>query len=233
MYSAIAGIYHELFPVNTDFLDYVAASLQPGDAVLDAGCGSGDTAGMLAGRGFAVSGADADGRMIARASNTYPAVGFHALDIRNLDRLSGSFHCIYCIGNVISYLKPDEKTRLIRIVKSMLEPRGLWITQFVNWDAIVTRDHVAFQDKEIPDIGVVFKRSYPRIQPERVVFQTELIRDGESRIDTADLFPVTVADFQRMNTDIGFELKLHGRDFRGTPYDSATITGNVFVYFKP
>lgn len=233
IYSGIADIYHKLFPVNPSFIGYVRGLAAPGACLLDAGCGSGAMAGRLAEQGFSVTGVDADPAMIARAKRTCPGVEFHTMDVLNLDRISGSFHCIYCIGNVISYLNTDDKARLIRIVRSMLVPGGYWITQMVNWDAIVTRDRVDFQEKTIPDKDIVFKRSYPEIRSDRVVFQTELIREGIKLQDTAVLYPVTAPCFHQMHSDVGFRCHLHAGNFDETPYDPSTVTGNVFVFINP
>lgn len=63
-----------------DLLDVAAPA-----RVVDVGCGSGEHAGLLSGRGFEVTGVDADAAMLRRAQERYPDVRFLAADVQTLD----------------------------------------------------------------------------------------------------------------------------------------------------
>jgi SAM-dependent methyltransferase len=80
-FDAHAPIYEEnVFTKNTarevEFLLEVL-SLQPGDAILDVGCGTGRHSIELAKRGYAVTGVDLSSGMLARAAEAAMAAGVH------------------------------------------------------------------------------------------------------------------------------------------------------------
>ena len=78
-FDAHAPVYEDnVFTKNTilevDFL-LGELSLQPGDSILDVGCGTGRHSIELAKRGYTVSGLDLSSEMLARAANAAKAVG--------------------------------------------------------------------------------------------------------------------------------------------------------------
>ena len=80
-FDAHAPVYEDnVFTRNTvsevDFL-LEELSLQPGDSILDVGCGTGRHSIELAKRGYAVTGLDLSSGMLARAADAAKAAGVH------------------------------------------------------------------------------------------------------------------------------------------------------------
>jgi len=61
---------------------------QPGERVLDVGCGTGHQAGELAARGVAVTALDADAAMLDVAREAHPDVRFHRVDAQDVDAVA-------------------------------------------------------------------------------------------------------------------------------------------------
>lgn len=232
IYSQIAPFYHEMFPVAPALIELLKTELCERARVLDIGCGNGHITASIARSGFTVLGTDLDSTMIQHARQRWPETDFMVLDTTELHSLAGGWDCICCLGNMISYLLPDQKHRLVTDVWQTLKPGGLWLTQFVNWDAILKTTQYSFPVKELPAEGVVFKRLYHHISPDSVIFHTELVTDTMTLQEDHTLYPVTVSEFQRIHLENGFERVGHWHDFTRKNYNPATLTGNVFLWRK-
>ncbi|MCD4653513.1 class I SAM-dependent methyltransferase [bacterium] len=230
IYSELSGFYHEIFPANQKLIDYLTDYLQPKATILDIGCGNGQTAGSLTKIGFKVVGSDIDESMIVHARLLWSNTHFQVLDMQHIESLKQTFRCIYCVGNVISYLPNRDKESFIRKVYSMLEPGGLWISQFVNWDAIVKVKHHEFPEKHLKNRAISFYREYTDISRNTVAFRTKLRTLDKTLQENSLMYPVMVNEYKGMHDLAGFNLMGHYRDFAQTPYDPATMTGNVFIY---
>ena len=79
-----ASGYDERFSYVTTYGDALLDRLdpQPGERVVDLGCGTGHHAAEIAARGAEVEGLDADAAMLDRARAEYPALTFRAADAR-------------------------------------------------------------------------------------------------------------------------------------------------------
>ena len=108
MYNDIADIYLEIFPLNQAFLGFLADYLgNPGSAVLDLGCGPGDYVDVLSHLGYRSVGIDSSTVMIKRAQEERQGT-FLNLTFSEINQLQGDFECVYCIGNSLSYLQPND-----------------------------------------------------------------------------------------------------------------------------
>jgi SAM-dependent methyltransferase len=114
-------------------------ALLPGGAglrVLDAGCGTGRVAIELAGRGFAVTGVDADARMLASARAKAPDQSWIEADLADLDAQAelsgpgGMFDLIVLAGNVMIFLEPGTEGRVLDGLAARLHPGGLLVSGF-------------------------------------------------------------------------------------------------------
>jgi len=232
IYSDLASIYHELFPENQQLISYLKRILQAESAILDIGCGNGQTSGSLQNSGFKVLGTDIDESMIAHARTFWPRATFQQLDMRSIDKLKKTFDCIYCIGNVISYLSNNEKQIFINKIYSLLNPEGFWISQFVNWDAVVAIDHYRFPVRRLDTHAAEFYREYTDVRPESVSFNTRLEWKDKTITNKTIMYPVMVEQYFQFNEEAGFSFSGHYRDFGKTSYDPEPMTGNVFIYRK-
>jgi SAM-dependent methyltransferase len=104
------------------WLDRFSTHLQPGDAVLDVGCGSGrPVAAALLDRGFAVTGVDSSAALIAHASADLPAGRFVQADMRSLalgDTFAGliAWHSLF-------HLTPEDQRRTLPRLLDHVAPR--------------------------------------------------------------------------------------------------------------
>ena len=105
------------------WLDRFAATLQPGDAVLDVGCGSGrPMAADLIERGFAVTGVDSSARLVAHATGDVPAGRFLQADMRTLD-LGRTFAGVLAWHSLF-HLSPEDQRRTVPRLLAHCAPRA-------------------------------------------------------------------------------------------------------------
>ena len=105
------------------WLDRFAATLQPADAVLDVGCGSGrPVAAALLERGFTVTGVDSSPRLIAHATREVPAGRFLQADMRTLD-LGRTFGGVLAWYSLF-HLSPEDQRRTLPRLLAHCAPRA-------------------------------------------------------------------------------------------------------------
>lgn len=98
------------------WLDRFTARLRPGDAVLDAGCGSGrPMAAALLEQGFHVTGVDSSARLIAHAAAGLPDGRFVQADMRTLD-LGETFAGILAWHSLFHLSPDDQRIALPRLL---------------------------------------------------------------------------------------------------------------------
>lgn len=102
---------------------------RPGGRVLDAGCGPGVMAGLLAESGCAVVGVDLAWGMIALAHQRYPDASFGVSDIAGLPFAERSFDAVLAMG-VIEYAL-EEPVALLELAR-VVRPSGSLIVSFPN-----------------------------------------------------------------------------------------------------
>jgi SAM-dependent methyltransferase len=129
-YDTVADEYAEKFgddlaglPFDRRLLDEVAA--ETGDRlVLDIGCGPGQAAGYLAGRGAQVAGIDLSARALAIAAHHPGVIGGLVADMRVLPVRTGA-----CGGLVLFYslhhLRREELTDALRELRRVLSGLGI------------------------------------------------------------------------------------------------------------
>ena len=101
--------------------------LAPGASILDAGCGTGSLALMLAHEGYRVTGVDFSPEMIARAKakDTAGEVDWRIGDITSL-RLGATFNAVVSVADVFNHLESlDEWEAALRGFTDHLCPGGL------------------------------------------------------------------------------------------------------------
>ncbi|MEM9485976.1 MAG: methyltransferase domain-containing protein [Cyanobacteria bacterium P01_F01_bin.116] len=99
---------------------------QPGEHILDLGCGTGELTQALAAKGAIVSGIDAAPAMVAVAQQQYPQLSFAIADARN-------FTVTHPVDGILSnavlhWVKPPEQA--VQAIVNALKPGGKFVAEF-------------------------------------------------------------------------------------------------------
>jgi SAM-dependent methyltransferase len=100
------------------------SGLAPGARVIDMGCGSGAFTGLLAERGYNVSGVDIAPKLIALAQAKFPHIEFFTGDAENTPFEAGTFDGVLLSG--LAHHFPDPR-RLAAEVARLLKPGGHFV----------------------------------------------------------------------------------------------------------
>ena len=150
---------------------FVDAMVGRGARVLDAGCGPGRLGGRLAELGHDVVGVDLDPVLIAAAEHDHPGPTWLVGDLAELDLaalgIEPGFDVVVCAGNVMGFLDPGTRRRVLQRLAAALRDGGRIVTGFGSGG------HYPFADffDDVDEVGLV----------------TEL------RLSTWDLRPFTAA----------------------------------------
>ena len=128
-YDAVARDYGRLegeteWP-RLRWLGKVLERLEPGSAILDLGCGSGDPADVEMARAHAVTGVDISGAQIELARRNVPAGTFIHGDAGSVDFPAGSFDAVVSFYT-LEHLPREEHGALLRRIHGWLRPGG-WL----------------------------------------------------------------------------------------------------------
>jgi SAM-dependent methyltransferase len=135
-YDAIADeyarrIYDELRhkPRDRELLDRFAASVRDRGVACDLGCGPGQVARYLQGRGIQVCGVDLSEGMLQRARQLNPGIDFHRGDMRALPFAENSWAGIAAFYAIVN-LSPAEVAQALREMWRVLQPAGQLLLSF-------------------------------------------------------------------------------------------------------
>jgi SAM-dependent methyltransferase len=107
---------------------FVDALVPRGARILDAGCGTGRVGAHLAASGHDVVGADVDTVLIAAAQEDHPGPRWLVGDLALLDLpalgIDEGFDAIVCAGNVLTFLAPSTRCRVLERLRAHLLPGG-------------------------------------------------------------------------------------------------------------
>ncbi len=96
---------------------FIDAMVGRGSRILDAGCGTGRVGGWLAAQGHQVVGVDIDPVLIEAAKQEYPDAEWLVGDLAELATLLAgqeSFDAIVCAGNVMAFIVPEDRIRVLQ-----------------------------------------------------------------------------------------------------------------------
>ena len=103
------------------------------ESIQDLGCGPGGYVDTIANKGYEAVGIDSSTQMIEHAKAACRG-SFCPLSFTEIHQLEGQFHCIFCIGNSLSYLPNDLLGALLNDVNGLLRDDGYFLLQVVNWE---------------------------------------------------------------------------------------------------
>lgn len=99
---------------------------QPGESILDLGCGSGQLTSEIAAKGAIVKGVDSAPSMVAQARINYPNLQFQLADARNL-AYHGEFDAVFS-NAVLHWVRPPEQA--VNSICNALKPGGRFVCEF-------------------------------------------------------------------------------------------------------
>ena len=122
------GLYDSTHHYVTDYgqslVDLLAP--QPGERILDLGCGTGHLTQQIAGRGATVLDIDSSPEMIAQARQNYPKLKFQLVDAASF-RTSEPFDAVFS-NAALHWMKPPEP--VVHAIVAALKPGGRLIAEF-------------------------------------------------------------------------------------------------------
>lgn len=124
---------------------------QPGELILDLGCGTGHLTHAIAESGAHVIGIDSSDSMIATAQSTYPQLEFYVKDARDF-AFASPFDAIF--SNATLHWIPEAE-QVVRCIVASLKPGGRFVAEFGgkgNVAIITTAVHQSMQELLHKDI---------------------------------------------------------------------------------
>jgi SAM-dependent methyltransferase len=231
-YTDFAGHYETVFPFREGTAAFLDSWLPASGRLLDVGCGTGAYTRHLNAGERQCLGVDLDPGMVAEAQRLDPDGSYRIMGMEDLGHLEdGTFHGVFCIGNVLPHLPARDVAAFLRQVHRILVPGGRWLFQTVNFDPLLERERYEFP--VIADAGrqLAFHRSYRDIAPGRLVFATRLEVAGTTVFDTTTtLYPRTSGDYRAAHRAVGFRQRAHVADWAGRRFLPGTPSGSVFVW---
>jgi trans-aconitate methyltransferase len=99
---------------------------QPGEQILDVGCGTGHLTAKIAATGAQVTGVDRSPDMIAQAREAHPAIPFEVADVREL-QFRNEFDAVF--SNATLHWVTDPEPAVVSIARA-LRNRGRFVAEF-------------------------------------------------------------------------------------------------------
>lgn len=123
-----ATLYDNKHSFVSKFGEEVVALLdaQPGERILDAGCGTGDLAALIAETGASVTGVDSSAEMVEKARKKFPAIDF---EVAGLTDHVKENHYDAIFSNATLHWVSDNKKAASCFLKS-LKPGGRLVVEF-------------------------------------------------------------------------------------------------------
>ena len=123
-----AGLYDQrhafVYQRGADLLELLAP--QPGELILDLGCGTGHLTAQIAARGAEVLGLDASAEMVAEARRNHPQLAFEIADATRFE-VAQPFDAVFS-NAVLHWVKPPEKA--VERIAAALKPGGRFVAEF-------------------------------------------------------------------------------------------------------
>jgi glycine/sarcosine N-methyltransferase len=201
----------------------------PGSAVLDAACGTGVDAAVLARRGFKVRAADGSEAMVEAAAARFRREGL-AIPVQRClwadlpAAINEQFNVVLCTGNALVHAAGrDAMVQALIGLRRMARPGGHVVVDSRNWDKLHAERRIVQVMDGVKTRGgrrcvVLYAWEIPdRLDKEHVAHLVFLFEDGE-RIEPHEyrlsFCPFTLGELRE-------RLELAGLQEAGTDYDEA------------
>ncbi|WP_462318409.1 class I SAM-dependent methyltransferase [Marinilabilia sp.] len=212
-YQSISDYYDFIFPPSTKQRDFLGSELNgiSGMVLLEAGCGTGNLAFLLAERGAVVTGIDLDSEMILKARSKKPSdsnVEFENLDILKMGGHFPNpiFDGIVSFGNTIVHL--EDKAEIKQFLRNSLEalrPGGKVMLQIINYDRILNQG-INFLPT-IENDKITFERYYDLDESDNRIFFKTVLRVKENGLEIKNkvkLLPLRKDELVSLIDEVGY-----------------------------
>ncbi len=202
---------------EVDFIEE-SLSVAPGATVLDLGCGNGQHAVELAGRGYGVVGYDLSLHQLALAADIAQErsqkLNLLQGDMREL-AFEETFDGIYCWNTTFGYFEEDKNAAVAQSVYQALKPGGMVLVDVCNRD-FVAQDQPSSLWYEgdacvcMDDMNVDFITSRLKVK------RSLILDDGRTKECTYSLRVYSLHELGRLLHDVGFKI-IEASGHPGTP----------------
>jgi len=145
---------------------------QPGERILDLGCGTGQLTSEIASRGAQVLGVDLSAEMVGEARRKFPALRFEVADARAL-RFSGEFDAVF--SNAALHWIPEAEPVVAGVARA-LRPGGRLVAEFGGQGNV--RAVVAALEAALVRLGAATGEARPWYYPSLGEYAALLERHG-------------------------------------------------------
>ena len=156
---------------------------EPGERIVDLGCGTGTLTAAIAARGADVIGIDGDKAMVERARALHPTLTFEHADGRDF-AIEGHADAVF--SNAALHWMKEAPPQVIACVARALKPGGRFVAEMGahrNVRIITDALYQALAEEGVPAEAVDFPWYFPRTS-----HYVGLLEDGGLRRDAALLF---------------------------------------------
>jgi 2-polyprenyl-3-methyl-5-hydroxy-6-metoxy-1,4-benzoquinol methylase len=226
-YSSISTAYDQLFPLNpaqVEFVDSCFANSLSAKRIIDAGCGTGSLAILLARRSAQVVGFDSDSKMIDIALEKQPQalnlkfkVGDFVDELNSFEE--NRYDGILCFGNTLVHLV--NKNRIAQFIENsskLLKTGGRLLMQIINYDRVLSSNVDSLPTLNTDNYEFI-RRYHP--QPDGLInFETVLSAKYtcEQTVNSVLLLPLKKQELEDMLTPHFSEVLFYG-DFKKSDWD--------------
>jgi cyclopropane fatty-acyl-phospholipid synthase-like methyltransferase len=138
-YDAVGAEYFNFYraeipEILTSYVNQLASRLQPGNTVIELGCGNGLPVAASLARQFEVTGIDVSEKQLERARTNVPNAEFTSSDMAALEYDAGTFHGVVALYSII-HLPRDLHSKLFQSIYSWLKPGGLFLATFASTES--------------------------------------------------------------------------------------------------
>jgi SAM-dependent methyltransferase len=195
------------------FLSAPLGSL-PSRRLLDLGCGTGEHARYLAGKGFDVVGVDASDTMLERAREDGVPAGVQFLqgDLVHVESVvTGKFGGAVCLGNTLAHITDQETlTQLLAGVRAVLLPGAPLVIQVLNYERLVHSGQRCLPLTFIQDEDgeAIFLRVMTHHDDGSVTFTPSLLRyrkDGDPALEVITSHNVPLRGWRRAEMEAALD----------------------------
>ncbi len=230
--------FERRFMIESPFFRLLVSRYDIRSAV-DAGCGTGFHALLLAGLGVQMTAVDISAEMIAWTTRHARECQLHVRTVQSgfeelPSSLPGPVDAVFCLGNTMAHADTSERRRSwIRAFRETLRPGGTLFIQLLNYDRILARrDRI----QGIRESGSqTFVRYYDFRDPDVVFNILTLDRDSSparARIDSLVLHPATSATLTSDLQAEGFDASPVFGSIALEPFDASASRDIVLIGTK-